>query len=72
MICGLSFENVPDSGPQSTPMNEGSSGKGDVDYWNGPENRQTNPPGNAPVGPTPTATILLLTVRMPGPTPTAG
>lgn len=71
------FENVPDSGPHSTPINEGSDGTGDVDYWSGPENGGSTQttllgPGNIAVEPTPAATSLLLTIRMPGPTPPTG
>lgn len=64
---GFSFENVPDSGPQSTPINDGSDSKGDVDYWSGPNDRSSQAPpplgpGNDVVGRrTPT------TVHMPGP-----
>jgi len=68
VFCGFSFENVPDSGPQSTPINEGSSDTGNVDYWSAPEAG----PGDVAVEPTPTATMLLLTGRMPEPTPAAG
>lgn len=74
MICGFSFENVPDSGPQSTPLNGGPGG-GNVDDWSPPGDVGNSQPSSTisenVVLERPTATVLVQTMRMPERKPTA-